>query len=294
MAKTVKKRGLGKGLEAILSSNTTPETAEDRVHISEIPVAQIERNPYQPREEFDETALKELAASIEVHGIIQPLTLRKLAKNSYQLIAGERRLRASKMAGLESVPAYIRTANDEGMLEMGLIENIQREDLNPVEIALSYQRMIDELKLKQSDLGKKVGKNRASVANYLRILKLPPEILTALRTRSISFGHGRALINIDNENLQIQIYQKILSSGLSVRQVEQLAREAMTPLKKPGTSTRTIQGKNDIHLKEVARSLQDKLGSKVGLNQKTTGEGEITISFSSTDDLNRILELLDF
>lgn len=276
----------------ILASNVTAQEVEEKVGVGEIPLSQIEINPFQPRQEFDQTALEELAASIRVQGIIQPLTVRKLSDNQYQLIAGERRLRASKIAGLKEVPAYVRTANDEQMLEMALIENIQRENLNPIEIALSYQRMISELSLRQEELGDKVGKDRATVANYLRLLKLQPEIMKALRENVISMGHGRALITIEDPQQQIKLFREVVDQALSVRQTEALKRklETATPVA-PAKKEKPNAGM--IHLDHVRRQLEDKFGSKVKLSQDTSGSGELAVGFHSTEDLNRILEILE-
>ena len=197
----------------------------------EISLDEIEVNPFQPRTHFDKEALQELSDSIKVQGIIQPITVRKLSKNKYQLISGERRFQASKLASLEKIPAYVRTADDQQMLEMALIENIQRENLNSIEIALSYQRLLTECDLKQEELGDRVGKNRTTVNNYLRLLKLPPDIQAALRDKRISMGHARAIINIENVDIQLDIFKKIISQDLSVRKVEQLVRDAMSPKK---------------------------------------------------------------
>lgn len=297
-----RKRALGKGLGEILGEDLTKKTATAvgqtaaplATAVKEIPIAQIENNPFQPRTGFDEELLAELADSISQHGIIQPLTLRKLADNQYQLIAGERRLRASKLAGLTQLPAYIRTANDEQMLEMALIENIQREDLNPVEIALSYQRMIDELGLKQNELGTKVGKKRSTVTNYLRLLKLSPDIQTALRKGVISMGHGRALISIEQQSVQVRVFDEIVEKGLSVRQTEALVRKLSTPQEpkkesKPDPKKQT----EEIHLRKVQHGLEERFGSRVKINQNAVGKGEIVISYSSVGDLNRILELME-
>ncbi|MEL6591845.1 MAG: ParB/RepB/Spo0J family partition protein, partial [Bacteroidota bacterium] len=233
-----RKRALGKGLGEILGDDLTQKAAPKGSpkaapvsSVQEIPVSQIEPNPSQPRFEFDEDILGELADSIKVHGIIQPLTLRKMADKEYQLIAGERRLRAAKMAGLTKIPAYIRTANDEQMLEMALIENIQREDLNPIEIAQSYQLMIDGLGLKQSELGSKVGKKRSTVTNYLRLLKLSPDVQTALRKGEISMGHGRCLIGVEQKAIQAHVFDEIIEKSLSVRQTEALIRKLTSPQK---------------------------------------------------------------
>ncbi|MCB0839632.1 MAG: ParB/RepB/Spo0J family partition protein [Bacteroidetes bacterium] len=292
MSNVRKRKGLGRGLDSILPTNLPADKPE--VNINLIPVSQIERNPFQPRSEFDEELLKELADSIKEQGIIQPLTVRKLEANKYQLIAGERRLKASKIAGLTEVPAYLRTANDEQMLEMALIENIQREDLNPIEIAFSYQRMIDELGLKQTELGDKVGKNRASVANYLRLLKLPPKIMNGLKTKTISFGHGRALIGVKDPFKQEDLYNETLTRSLSVRQLETLIQG----IEKKEAKPKVPQSKEEmtpekIQLRKVTDQLTAKFGNKVKLNQNDTGKGEITIPFNSKEDLNRILEIID-
>jgi len=285
--------GLGKGLGAILSENTS--SSSSNVGVLFLPLTQIETNPYQPRADFDEKSLEELTASIKVHGIIQPITVRKLTPKKYQLISGERRFRASKRAGLKEIPAFVRTANDEQMLEMALIENIQRKDLNPIEIAISYRRLVEELKLKQEDLGHKVGKGRTTVANYMRLLKLPAEIQAALKNpeEAISMGHARALINIEDKQVQLALFQKIIDNGLSVRQTEQLVRQLKNKdqeeKEKPKRNTL-----NDIHLKRVAQKLTDKFGNKVAMKQRTNGKGEIKIPFNSTEDLNRILEILEF
>ncbi|HEY0770086.1 MAG TPA: ParB/RepB/Spo0J family partition protein, partial [Sphingobacteriaceae bacterium] len=235
-----KKKALGRGLSALLSDNEADDKLEVDIPVSlpaaateakpaagiaEIPIGQIEVNPFQPRTHFDEDALLELAESIRVHGIIQPITVRRLAQNQYQLISGERRFQASKLAGLEQIPAYIRSADDQQMLEMALIENIQRENLNAIEIALSYQRLITECQLKQEELGERVGKNRATVTNYLRLLKLPPDIQIAVRDNKISMGHARAIINVENPEQQLYIFKKTVNDELSVRKVEELVRE---------------------------------------------------------------------
>jgi ParB family chromosome partitioning protein len=234
-----KKKALGRGLSALLSDNSpedkldvdiqspaVPQTPAQPVSgIAEIPIEQIEVNPFQPRTHFDQEALQELSESIKVHGIIQPITVRRLTTNQYQLISGERRFQASRLAGLKTIPAYIRSANDQQMLEMALIENIQRENLNAIEIALSYQRLISECSLKQDELGERVGKNRATVTNYLRLLRLPPDIQIAVRDNKLSMGHARAIINVENPDKQLYIFKKTLSEDLSVRKVEELVRE---------------------------------------------------------------------
>src|ERR1041384_539908 len=236
-----KKKALGRGLNALLSDSNTEDRLEIDAPVSktpvtttttassgstlEIPLTQIEVNPFQPRTHFDQQALQELSDSIKVHGIIQPITVRRLAHNQYQLISGERRFQASKLAGLKSIPAYVRSADDQQMLEMALIENIQRENLNAIEIALSYQRLLSECNLKQEELGERVGKNRTTVTNYLRLLKLPPDIQIAVRDNKLSMGHARAIINVENADQQLYIFKKTLSEDLSVRKVEELVRE---------------------------------------------------------------------
>jgi ParB family chromosome partitioning protein len=259
--------------------------------VTEVPLERIETNPYQPRTHFDLVALEELSYSIKVQGIIQPITVRRMGAHSYQLISGERRLQASKMAGLQTIPAYVRTANDEQMLEMALIENIQRQDLNPMEIALAYQRLVEELNLRLEDLGDKVGKKRATVNNYVRLLKLPPEIQIGLKESKLSMGHARALINIQNIEDQLAVYKAILEEDLSVRKVEEMARAlAERTTKQPSPSPKS---RKDIHIQRLERKLEDKFGSRVVITQHSQGKGELKIGFESMEDLNRILEILE-
>ena len=294
-----KKIALGRGLKSLLSD--TPDT--DRLDeagpapsanggMSEISLGEIEVNPFQPRQYFDQEALKELAESINVHGIIQPITVRKLARNQYQLISGERRYQASKLAGLKSIPAYVRSANDQQMLEMALIENIQRENLNPIEISLSYQRLITECSLKQDELGERVGKNRSTVTNYLRLLKLPPDIQIALRDNRLSMGHARAIISIENPESQLYIFKRIIAEDLSVRKVEELTRQ-LTAGKSDSAVSKPVQGTYS-EAREIVQ-LQAKLSSHFGtkVNVKSDGKkGEIKIPFLSVEDLNRLLDIL--
>lgn len=304
----IKKSALGKGLGALLAENDTTEIHEN-LHkpgamatapvvvpetnvagsVSFIPVDKIDTNPFQPRTDFDEMALGELSESIKLQGIIQPLTLRKLSDDQYQLISGERRLRASKLAGLTEVPAYIRTANDQEMLEMGLIENIQREDLNAIEIAISFQRMIDEVGLKQDELGERVSKNRSTVTNYLRLLKLPPVIQAGIRDGRISMGHARAIINVGDIDKQLWIYRQIIEKELSVRKVEELVRDLG---KKTEPAERKEPTTMSYHLKKVQDDLSSRFGTKVALRVDDNGRGKIEIPVLSTNDLNRILELI--
>lgn len=300
-----KKKALGRGLSALLSDTPEDEkldvdvtlpghvtTSPSQENLNEIPLSEIETNPFQPRLHFDEDALLELAESIKVHGIIQPITVRKLSNHQYQLISGERRFQASKLAGLTKVPAYVRTADDQQMLEMALIENIQRENLNPIEIALSYQRLISECNLKQEELGDRVGKNRSTVTNYLRLLKLPPDIQIALRDNKLSMGHARAIINVDNPESQLYIFKKTLSEDLSVRKVEELAREVMAGAKVQPTGPTEPSGKGQPkEITQLQSQLSSHFGTKVSI--KSDGKkGDIRIPFLSIEDLNRILDIL--
>lgn len=292
---------MGRGLNALLEGNNTyqdrtPSPAVAAANnMDEIPVSAIETNPYQPRTHFDQEALKELSESIKVQGIIQPITVRQLSEGAYQLISGERRLQASKLAGLEKVPAYVRKANDQQMLEMALIENIQRENLNAIEIALSYQRLLSEIGLKQEELGERVGKNRSTVTNYLRLLKLPPDIQIALRDNQISMGHARALISIDGVDKQLAVFRKILEEHLSVRKVEELVRSLTAGNKKEEKDDKPAgRTQPDPDMMRVQNRLSTHFGTKIQIKAADDGKGEIKIPFMSTDDLNRILELLNF
>ena len=307
MSSAIKRNALGKGLGALLSDNDIvnpkstglPPIVSKNNSIDSIDINLIETNPYQPRDTFETEALKELAASIKAQGIIQPLTVRKLANNAYQLISGERRLRASKLAGLTEVPVYIRAANDQEMLEMALIENIQRENLNAIEVAISFQRMLDECSLKQEELGDRVGKNRSTVTNYLRLLKLPPVIQAALRDSKISMGHARAMISMDSIDKQLYAFEEVLKNDLSVRKLEDLVRS----MSDKNTFKSTDKTKSPAAKAEQAFSseyqriqsdLAAKFDAKVTLKADKSGSGSIQIPFISTDDLNRILEMLDW
>ncbi len=294
-----RKTGLGKGLSALLddtdsvhppkgSSDSLSETAQIG-SISQVNIDDIETNPYQPRTEFDQVALNELSDSIKVQGLIQPITVRKHGAK-YQLISGERRLRASKLAGLTQIPAYIRTADDQQMLEMALIENIQRENLNAIEVALSFQMMIDECKLKPEQLGDRVGKNRSTVSNYLRLLKLPPVIQASIRDGRISMGHARALISVEEQDKQLFIHQEILDKGLSVRKVEELVRS----IHHVQVKSKPAQVGVSFEYQKLQKDLASKFATKVKLKVNENGKGAIEIPFVSNDDLNRILELLDW
>lgn len=293
-----KKKALGRGLNALLSDSEKEERLETDlpvVHtspsgsISEIPVEHIEVNPFQPRTHFDQDALQELAESIKVHGIIQPITVRRLARDQYQLISGERRFQASQLAGLKTIPAYVRSADDQQMLEMALIENIQRENLNAIEIALSYQRLISECNLNQEKLGERVGKNRATVTNYLRLLKLPPDVQIAVRDNRITMGHARAIINVENPEQQLYIFKKILAEDLSVRKVEELVRSLSETTTEKGKTTAPATSNREIS--QLQSQLSSHFGTRVVV--KSDGKkGEIRIPFLSVEDLNRILDIL--
>jgi len=302
-----RKTGLGRGLSALLDdsesvnppksevnpvSETRQESHQNNNSIGLINISEIETNPYQPRTEFDQVALNELAESIKVQGLIQPITVRKQSTNQYQLISGERRLRASKLAGLTQIPAYVRSANDQQMLEMALIENIQRENLNAIEVALSFQRMLDECSLKQEQLGERVGKNRTTVTNYLRLLKLPPVIQISIRDQKISMGHARALINVEQEEKQLFIHQEIIDKGLSVRKVEELVRSINSVEVKPKFQLKSKSV--PFEYQKLQKDLASKFATKVKLKVSENGKGAIEIPFMSDDDLNRILELLDW
>ena len=291
-----KKIALGRGLKSLLQDTPANEAENIAKPVStptsgmaEILISEIEVNPFQPRQNFDQTALKELADSIKVHGIIQPLTVRRLGSNSFQLISGERRFQASRLAGLKTVPAYVRQANDQQMLEMALIENIQRENLNPIEIALSYQRLITECDLKQEELGERVGKNRSTVTNYLRLLKLPPDIQIALRDNILTMGHARALLGLENPDAQILVFKRIIQEDLSVRRVEDLVRDMGRSSNKNASASTSTNKDNAI------TQLQSKLSSHFGTRviiKNEGGKGEIRIPYLSVEDLNRILEIL--
>ncbi|MDG1041132.1 MAG: ParB/RepB/Spo0J family partition protein [Polaribacter sp.] len=294
MAKATKKQALGRGLSALLKESSadinfaSDKNADKLVgNIVEIELQNIEVNPFQPRTYFDEDALTELANSIKELGVIQPITVRKLEGNKFQLVSGERRYRASKLVGNGTVPAYIRIANDQEMLEMALVENIQRKNLDPIEVALSYQRLIEEIQLTQEQLSVRVGKKRSTVTNYLRLLKLDPIIQTGMRDGFISMGHGRALINVDSSEDQLNIYTKIVKDKLSVRQTEELVKN----LKAGNTSVKqTKQIPNFV--KESITELNLFFGSKVEVNTNAKGKGKISISFKSEEEFHRIKNLL--
>ncbi|MHA6247720.1 ParB/RepB/Spo0J family partition protein [Pontibacter sp. CAU 1760] len=294
-----RKGGLGRGLGSLLEGNkytgkTESSTLNEVNTIADIAIEQIQTNPYQPRTHFDQAALEELAESIKVQGIIQPITVRQLDQNTFQLIAGERRFQASKIAGLKVIPAFIRKADDQQMLEMALIENIQRENLNAIEIALSYQRLLSECSLKQEELGDRVGKKRTTVTNYLRLLKLPPDIQIALRDNIISMGHARALINIDTVEKQLDVFKEVVAKELSVRKVEELVRNLQNAKKKPDNQQQLNFNKYDEELKSVETKLSSQFGTKIHVKANNDGKGEIKIPFLTVEELNRILEILNY
>ncbi len=300
-----RRNALGRGLSALLNdseniqpnktsaapASTPPAEVNPLGSVSEIKISEIEVNPFQPRTDFDELALGELADSIKLQGLIQPITVRRVNAHSYQLISGERRFRASKIAGLTQIPAYVRSANDQQMLEMALIENIQRENLNAIEVALSFQRMIDECHLKQEELGERVSKNRSTVTNYLRLLKLPPAIQAAIRDSQITMGHAKALISIEDPTKQLFIHQHIIRDGLSVRKAEELARETQrAPVKKEGKQPEPIS----FQIQKIQDDLASKFSTRVKLKIGGQGRGTIEIPFLSEDDLTRILEIMEW
>ncbi len=294
-----RKGGLGRGLGSLLEGNkytgkTESSTLNEVNTIADISIDQIQTNPYQPRTHFDQAALEELAESIKVQGIIQPITVRQLDQNTYQLISGERRYQASKIAGLKEIPAYIRKADDQQMLEMALIENIQRENLNAIEIALSYQRLLSECSLKQEELGDRVGKKRTTVTNYLRLLKLPPDIQIGLRDNIISMGHARALINISTVEQQLDVYKEVVAKELSVRKVEELVRNLQNANKKPEAQQKLSFNQYENELKTVETKLSSQFGTKIMVKANNDGKGEIKIPFLTVEELNRILEILNY
>jgi len=286
----VQKNALGRGLGALIEDADQGEVAPAAA-INEIYIDTIEVNPYQPRKNFDEESLRELASSIREIGIIQPITVRKVNGGSYQLITGERRFKAARMAGMETIPAYVRLAEDQNMLEMALVENIQREDLDSIEVAISYQRLIEEVNLTQENLSERVGKKRSTISNYLRLLKLPAEIQLGIRDRLISMGHARALVNIPDPNVQLEIYQKIIKDDLSVRRVEELVRRSVNARapRQPGEET----GSRAAEYSELKDHLSRFFKAEVDFRRNNKGSGRIVIPFASDQDLERILALLD-
>ncbi len=291
-----KKKALGRGLGALIEESPKAEEPIQNEAIQEIPIANIAVNPFQPRTEFDEDALEELAASVKELGIIQPITVRKIAENEYQIISGERRTRAATMAGLENIPAYIRTADDQAMLELALVENIQREDLDAIEIAISYKRLIDECSLTQKELSPRVGKQRSTITNYLRLLKLPAEVQKGIRHKVISMGHAKALINIENDDDRLYLFEMMVKDGLSVRKVEELAKsinDGVDIKNADKTSKPTPKKELGEGFKELQGQLNNFFHTKVKLKRNDNGKGQIVIPFKDDDDLERLIGLLD-
>lgn len=305
MSQINKKQALGKGIRALLNtideemkSPADTQSAPPAVSgqsagsIVRIPVEQIEVNPKQPRHDFDEQALKELSESIKLHDIIQPITVVKMGPAQYQLISGERRLRASRMAGLKDIPAYIRTANDQQMLEMALLENLQREDLNAIEVALSYKRLMDECDLTQEQVAERMKKDRSTVTNYLRILKLPPDIQKSVRDGQLSMGHARAIIGLDKVDEQLYVFREALQKSLSVRQVEQLVKNLVT-----GGKTAPVAVPDHKKLPPAYKRIEDNMAShfstRVKLDRKKNGKGQVVIEFYSDSDLERIMDKMN-
>ncbi|WP_375235523.1 ParB/RepB/Spo0J family partition protein [Winogradskyella sp.] len=296
MAKATKKQALGRGLSALLKDpdnniNSASDKNADKVvgNIVKLDIDDIEMSPFQPRTNFNEETLRELASSIRELGVIQPITVRKLAFNKYQLVSGERRFRASKLIGKQTIPAYIRIANDQESLEMALVENIQRQDLDPIEIALSYQRLINEIQLTQEQMSERVGKRRSTIANYLRLLKLDPIIQTGMRDGFISMGHGRAIVNINNQIDQLEVYEKIISSKLSVRATEALVKNLNNP-SEIKSSSETVGIPKPI--KKGIKEFSEYFGHKIDVKLAKNGSGKISIPFHSEEDFNRIIKLV--
>jgi len=297
---TIKKSALGKGLSALLESSETDITSKNEYgsttpvvgSVSNIPVEKIDTNPFQPRTDFDAESLQELSDSIKEQGIIQPITVRKLGYDRYQLISGERRFRASKMAGFTSIPAYVRVANDRSMLEMALVENIQRENLNAIEVAMSFKRLIDECELTQEELSTRVGKNRTTVTNFMRLLKLPPEIQSALRDEKITMGHARAILGVTDVIKQISMFREIMEGNMSVRETEDLARHYGN---KSNTKKRVVTQAPNLtpEFDKIKNVLSSHFGTRIDLKRFQDGHGKITVPFENDSDLNRILELLN-
>jgi len=288
-----KRKALGKGLGALIEdAGKVNINTDNNTGVDEINIKYIEANPFQPRTEFDEDALTELAQSIERMGIIQPITVRKINDTKYQLISGERRFRASQIAGLKKIPAYTITADDQGMLEMALVENIQREDLDAIEIAISYQRLIDECKLTQEEMSDRVGKKRATVTNYLRLLKLPAEIQLGIKKNLISMGHARALVTVEDNDDQLYIFEQIINDSLSVRKVEEMVRKIK---EEPADTAPEVKKENNTNTeyKDLENHLSDFFKSKIQFKRSTNGKGKIIIPFTSDEDLERIIAILD-
>jgi ParB family chromosome partitioning protein len=285
------KNALGRGLGALIdvSEDQNRQLVHSPSAVNEIPLKNISVNPFQPRTSFDEESLNELVMSVKEHGIIQPITVRRMEDNSYQLITGERRLRAAQKAGLRKIPAYVREAGDENMMELALVENIQREDLDAIEVAISYQRLIEEFSLTQEGLGDRVGKKRATIANYLRLLNLPVEIQTAIREKKLSMGHARALAGIEDRELQLKIFKKTVSNDLSVRQVENYAKLS----KKAQAENEPNDSQQRSDYEDLREHLSHYFGATVEFKRSNKGTGHIVIPFKSDEDLQRIVSILD-
>jgi ParB family transcriptional regulator, chromosome partitioning protein len=293
-----KKDALGKGIRSLLQSidedlKTTagqlkPAVTEAATNINRLPISEIEINPKQPRRDFDEQSLKELADSIKMHDIIQPVTVSRISAHKYRLIAGERRLRASKLAGIETIPAYVRQVNDSELLELALLENLQRENLNPMEISLSYKRLMDELNYTQEQVAERMGKDRTTVTNYIRLLKLPPDIQLAVRSGELSMGHARALVNVDTVDKQLFVYHQIVDKGLSVRQTESLVRQ----LYKSSPVKKTVKTGLPPAFQRIEDKLASQFGTKVKMTHNKKGNGSITIEYYSLEQFNELLKHL--
>ena len=290
MAKSKRKKVLGRGLSALLNDpdndieSIVDKNAENVIgNIIDLPLESITNNPFQPRTHFNEEALKELSVSIKELGVIQPVTVRKMKGNQYELVSGERRLRASKLAGLDRIPSYVRLANDQESLEMALVENIQRQDLDPIEIGLSYQRLIDEIKLTQDQLSERVGKKRSTIANYMRLLKLDPIIQTGIRDQFITMGHGRALVNIEDSKLQLDLYKQIVKKGLSVRAIETLVKSFRN------TKTNYTNSYSSPFIKQAAEELEIIFDTSVSVTSNNQGKGVLKITFESQEKLQHII-----
>ena len=299
MAKATKKQALGRGLSALLKDpdndiQSVSDKNADKVigNVVELDVNSIEVNPFQPRSNFNDETLEELASSIRELGIIQPITVRKLDFNKFQLVSGERRYRASKLVGLETIPAYIRIANDQESLEMALVENIQRQDLDPIEIALSYQRLTDEIEITQEKLSERVGKKRSTITNYMRLLKLDPIIQTGMRDGFVSMGHGRTLVNIEKKKDQISIYERIVAEGLSVRETEQLVKNFKTAKGTTSPSTTKIKKEVPDFVSKNIDSITKNLAVKVEISSSQSGKGKIVIPFHSKEEFKRLKKIL--
>ncbi|MDL2296686.1 ParB/RepB/Spo0J family partition protein [Bacteroidales bacterium OttesenSCG-928-B11] len=295
MEKNKKGSSLGKGLGAIFGDDLELLSAGSAARVktdnnTTIKIASIDVNPYQPRTQFEEEALKELADSIKTYGLIQPITVRPIENGRYQLISGERRLRASQLVGMTDIPAYVRTVDDMLSIQMALVENIQREDLNAIEIAVSYQRLIDECNITQEELSAKIGKKRSTIANYLRLLKLSRDAQIAIRDNLISMGHARAIVALEDDELQATVVRKVVDDSLSVRQTEALVKKYSADFKKPKTKIK-ITLSDDI--RNFQTSLSKKLNSKVNIQKDISGKGKITIPFASDDEMKKIIEIFD-